>query len=133
MKKRQVVSIALASAMAASMGLSAAAATDVAATDLAYKGELELMHYSTSEEADGNGGSDAFRTTIANWEAAHPDITLNQNVIANAEYKTEIATLAAADDLPDVFLLQGMNKHYRMGRSGSGYGSDRYHQSFTIL
>ena len=40
MKKRQVVSIALASAMAASMGLSAAAATDVAATDLAYKGEL---------------------------------------------------------------------------------------------
>lgn len=95
--------------MAASMGLSAAAATDVAATDLAYKGELELMHYSTSEEADGNGGSDAFRTTIANWEAAHPDITLNQNVIANAEYKTEIATLAAADDLPDVFLLQGMN------------------------
>ena len=109
MKKRQVVSIALASAMVASMGLSAAAATDVAATDLAYKGELELMHYSTSEEADGNGGSDAFRTTIANWEAAHPDITLNQNVIANAEYKTEIATLAAADDLPDVFLLQGMN------------------------
>ena len=109
MKKRQVVSIALASAMAASMGLSAAAATDVAATDLAYKGELEMMHYSTSEEADGNGGSDAFRTTIANWEAAHPDITLNQNVIANAEYKTEIATLAAADDLPDVFLLQGMN------------------------
>ena len=109
MKKRQVVSIALASAMAASMGLSAAAATDVAATDLAYKGEPELMHYSTSEEADGNGGSDAFRTTIANWEAAHPDITLNQNVIANAEYKTEIATLAAADDLPDVFLLQGMN------------------------
>ena len=109
MKKRQVVSIALASAMAASMGLSAAAATDVAATDLAYKGELELMHYYTSEEADGNGGSDAFRTTIANWEAAHPDITLNQNVIANAEYKTEIATLAAADDLPDVFLLQGMN------------------------
>ena len=109
MKKRQVVSIALASAMAASMGLSAAAATDVAATDLAYKGELELMHYSTSEVADGNGGSDAFRTTIAIWEAAHPDITLNQNVIANAEYKTEIATLAAADDLPDVFLLQGMN------------------------
>ena len=109
MKKRQVVSIALASAMAASMGLSAAAATDVAATDLAYKGELELMHYSTSEEADGNGGSDAFRTTIANWEAALPDIKLNHNVIANAEYKTEIATLAAADDLPDVFLLQGMN------------------------
>lgn len=109
MKKKQVLSIALASAMAASMGLSAAAATEVAGTDLAYKGELELMHYSTSEESEGNGGSDGFRTVIAQWEAAHPDITLTQNVLANAEYKTEIATLAAADDLPDVFLLQGMN------------------------
>ena len=76
---------------------------------LAYAGEINLMHYSTSEESEGNGGSDGFRTMIANWEEAHPDITLNQNVLANAEYKTQIATMAAADDLPDVFLLQGMN------------------------
>ena len=34
---------------------------------------------------------------------------LTQNVLANAEYKTQIATLAAAGNLPDVFLLQGMN------------------------
>ena len=33
------------------------------------------------------------------WDEAHPDITLNQNVLANAEYKTQIATLAAAGDL----------------------------------
>ena len=67
------------------------------------------MHYSTSEESEGNGGSDGFRTVLAEWDEAHPDITLTQNVLANAEYKTQIATLAAADDLPDVFLLQGMN------------------------
>lgn len=78
-------------------------------TGLAYKGELEIMHYSTSEESEGNGGSDGFRTVLAQWDEAHPDITLTQNVLANAEYKTQIATLAAADDLPDVFLLQGMN------------------------
>ena len=89
--------------------MTAAAATDVAANDLAYKGELEIMHYSTSEESEGNGGSDGFRTVLAAWDEAHPDITLNQNVLANAEYKTQIATLAAAGDLPDVFLLQGMN------------------------
>lgn len=52
---------------------------------LAYAGEINLMHYSTSEESEGNGGSDGFRTMIANWEEAHPDITLNQNVLANAE------------------------------------------------
>ena len=109
MKKRQALSAVLATAMVASLGMTAAAATDVAANDLAYKGELEIMHYSTSEESEGNGGSDGFRTVLAAWEEAHPDITLNQNVLANAEYKTQIATLAAAGDLPDVFLLQGMN------------------------
>lgn len=74
-----------------------------------YAGELEIMHYSTLEESEGNGGSDGFRTVLAQWDEAHPDITLTQNVLANAEYKTQIATLAAADDLPDVFFLQGMN------------------------
>lgn len=77
--------------------------------DIAYTGELEIMHYSTSEESEGNGGSDGFRTVLAKWEEAHPGISLSQNVLANAEYKTQIATLAAADDLPDVFFLQGMN------------------------
>ncbi len=83
--------------------------TDVAKTNLTYKGELELMHFSTSEESQGNGGSDGFRTVIADWETVHPDIKLVQNVLANDDYKVQIATLAAADDLPDVFLLQGMN------------------------
>ena len=109
MKKKQVLSTVLATAMIASLGVTASAATDVAANELAYKGELEIMHYSTSEESEGNGGSDGFRTVLAAWDEAHPDITLNQNVRANAEYKTQIATLAAAGDLPDVFLLQGMN------------------------
>ena len=109
--KKKVMAIALAAATVSSMmGASvASAATDVAQSDLAYKGDLEIMHYSTSEESEGNGGSDGFRTVLAAWNDAHPDISLNENVLANAEYKTQIATLAAADTLPDVFLLQGMN------------------------
>ncbi|HHU71974.1 MAG TPA: ABC transporter substrate-binding protein [Clostridiales bacterium] len=80
------------------------------ATDGAgYSGELEVMHFSTSEESQGNGGSDGFRTVIAEWEEANPEIELVQTVLANDDYKTQIATLAAANDLPDVFLLQGMN------------------------
>lgn len=109
--KKKVMAIALAAATVSSMmGASvASAATDVAQSDLAYKGDLEIMHYSTSEESEGNGGSDGFRTVLAAWNDTHPDINLNENVLANAEYKTQIATLAAADNLPDVFLLQGMN------------------------
>ncbi|NLI22778.1 MAG: ABC transporter substrate-binding protein [Clostridiales bacterium] len=105
---KKILSLVLVVLMVLSLS-TAFAATPVAATALAYKGELEIMHFSTSEESEGNGGSDGFRTTLAAWEAAHPDITLKQNVLANAEYKTQVATLAAAGDLPDVFLLQGMN------------------------
>ena len=106
MKKVLALVLALALVLTA---VSALAATPVAANELAYKGELTIMHYSTSEESLGNGGSDGFRTVLAAWDEAHPDITLTQNVIANAEYKEKIATMAAADSLPDVFLLQGMN------------------------
>lgn len=84
-------------------------APEGAYTDLAYAGDLEFMHYSTSEEAESNGGADGMRTVLAQWEAAHPDINLTQNILDNEEYKAKIATLAAANDLPDVFLLQGMN------------------------
>lgn len=83
--------------------------SDASADGVTYVGDLEIMHYSTSEESEGNGGSDGFRTVLKMWDEMHPDITLTQNVLANAEYKTQIATLAAANDLPDVFLLQGMN------------------------
>lgn len=74
-----------------------------------YSGDLSIMHYSTSEESEGNGGSDGFRTMLQEWKDANPNVNLVENVLANDEYKTQIATLAAADDLPDVFLLQGMN------------------------
>ena len=109
--KKKVMAVALAATTVVSMvgATGVSAATEVAKNDLAYKGELEIMHYSTSEESEGNGGSDGFRTVLAAWNDAHPDINLNENVLANAEYKTQIATLAAADNLPDVFLLQGMN------------------------
>lgn len=74
-----------------------------------YKGELTIMHFNTSEESEGNGGSDGFRTTLDQWCKDHPNIKLKQNVLAADDYKTQITTLAAAGDLPDIFFLQGCN------------------------
>lgn len=86
------------------------AASESASSELAYKGDIEFMHFSTAEEENSkNGGATAFRYAIGEWEKAHPDITLTQNVLSNNDYKPKIATLAASDSLPDVFLLQGMN------------------------
>jgi len=65
------------------------------------------MHYSTSEESEGNGGSDGFRTMLAEWKEANPNVNLSENVLANDEYKTQMNTKAWAEqglvmDLTDV-------------------------------
>lgn len=53
MNRKKMVSTALAAALVAAMGATTvvSAATPVANNDLAYKGDINLMHFSTSEEA----------------------------------------------------------------------------------
>ena len=41
-----------------------------------FSGSIELMHFSTSEESEGNGGSDGFRTMIAEWIMENPSVSL---------------------------------------------------------
>ncbi|TCL53991.1 carbohydrate ABC transporter substrate-binding protein (CUT1 family) [Kineothrix alysoides] len=139
MKRKVLTLIAAASMLIASLSgcgttdtgtaqEAAVAATDTPAADKeeaqadssssdAYQGELTVMHFSTEEEAKGNPGADGFRKMVAEWEESHPDITLSQNILANTEYKTQIATLAANDDLPDIYVLQGMDA-VRWGADG---------------
>ena len=106
--KKKLLSMLLATVMVAGV-LAGCGGSTSGEGNLAYSGTLELMHFSTSEESQGNGGSDGFRTMIAEWKEANPNIQLEENVLANDDYKSQLATLAAANDLPDVFLLQGMN------------------------
>ena len=102
--KKKLLSALLSVAMVATMlvGCGGGAATETAgeasgeAGSLAYSGNISMMHFSTSEESEGNGGSDGFRTCIANWKEANPNITLDETVLANGDYKTQIATMAAA-------------------------------------
>jgi multiple sugar transport system substrate-binding protein/raffinose/stachyose/melibiose transport system substrate-binding protein len=74
-----------------------------------YTGDLSIMHFSTSEESQGNAGSLGFRTVISDWKNANPGINLVEEVLQNDDYKIRIATRAENNDLPDIFLLQGMN------------------------
>ena len=72
--KKRALSVVLSAAMVAAMGVPAYAESteastegagsgvmEVAKNDLAYKGSLDIMHFSTSEESQANGGSDGFR------------------------------------------------------------------------
>lgn len=74
-----------------------------------YNGTISFMHFSTEEEAASNGGSEGFRKCIDEWRTANPEITLIEEVLPNEEYKTQVSYYAAADELPDVFLLQGQS------------------------
>lgn len=51
-----------------------------ASSGVTYSGDLSIMHFSTSEESQGNGGSDGFRTMIAQWKEANPNVNLVENV-----------------------------------------------------
>ncbi|MDR1419223.1 MAG: extracellular solute-binding protein, partial [Treponema sp.] len=70
---------------------------------------LTFHHFSTEQEVrDGNAGATAFRYAIAEWEKAHPNVNLEQTILDNDSWKVKTATLASANDLPDVALMQGM-------------------------
>lgn len=77
--------------------------------ELEYKGKLEFMHFSTGEEAEANGGAEGLRTMLDEWQTEHPDIELVQNVMAHDDYLEKSAALAAAGDLPDIYMLKGSN------------------------
>ena len=68
----------------------ALAATPVAATELEYKGEISLMHYSTSEESQGNGGSDAL--TAAPTLSARPSPAGRKRIRTSPSTRTSSPT-----------------------------------------
>jgi multiple sugar transport system substrate-binding protein/raffinose/stachyose/melibiose transport system substrate-binding protein len=73
------------------------------------KTTLTFHHFSTEQEVrDGNAGAISFRYAIAEWAKAHPNVNLEQTVLDNDSWKVKTAALAAANDLPDVALVQGM-------------------------
>lgn len=99
MKKRMI-----AAAMTASMVLgSLAGTTSVFAEE---KETFTIMHYWTDEVcAEGNAECIAIQHAIENFKANHPELdVVVETMTQDAGYEQKIKTLAAADELPDVFV-----------------------------
>jgi raffinose/stachyose/melibiose transport system substrate-binding protein len=116
MKKRMksVVSLTCAAALAASLaacggndgssgsspqassGAGSSPATDAPVT-------LTLLDSFTT----GEGMTVAFRNVLDKFLKDNPNIKLDEETIANADLATKVQTLAAASELPDVFMLKG--------------------------
>jgi raffinose/stachyose/melibiose transport system substrate-binding protein len=67
----------------------------------AEKVKLSLWHNFTGEDLRAQ----TMRSIIEQFQADHPNITLDIQAIPPDGYKTRLKTVAAADEMPDVFIL----------------------------
>lgn len=107
MKKRMSI---LALLMVAVMGLTACGSgsgSDEKASEEGGVDELVVSHYRLEEERSSNDLADCFLTLIEEYEADHPDITITQQAMSQADYTTKIQAQAAVNELPDVFMVKG--------------------------
>lgn len=65
--------------------------------------EISIMHYATETDAAVNVESKITLEAIANFKAANPNITVVEEVVAHDSYEAKLKTLAAGDQLPDIF------------------------------
>lgn len=69
--------------------------------------EFTFMHHRTEEEVATNVEAQIFDRRIKEWLEDHPNVTINQISMTQTDYQTKIMALAAADDMPDLFLTKG--------------------------
>lgn len=67
--------------------------------------ELSMIHY-LIEETEG-GAALALRDAMNKIKADHPEYVIEEEMLANESYFTKIQTLAAGNELPDIFPIKG--------------------------
>lgn len=72
-------------------------------SDNQEKMEISILHYATENDAKVSIESRITRQAIENFKAANPDITIIEEAVGHDVYETKLKTLAAANELPDIF------------------------------
>src|SRR5690606_5570452 len=67
--------------------------------------ELTMQHF----QSDDSVGAVLFRNAIADFEAAHPNVSVRQETTTHDEYITLFNVEAASGELPDVFMILAAN------------------------
>jgi raffinose/stachyose/melibiose transport system substrate-binding protein len=83
-----------------------AAPVATATTAPAPAEKVTLTFMNTLDPAQA-GPLDAYQPALKKWMAENPNVTLQQDVMSHDEYETKFRTLAAADQLSDVFYING--------------------------
>jgi raffinose/stachyose/melibiose transport system substrate-binding protein len=66
---------------------------------------IDLTMWCIATESDSN--RHAYEASIADFQAAHPEINLTWEATQNQEYKTKIKAAVAANEMPDIFFTWG--------------------------
>jgi len=67
--------------------------------------ELSIMHFLVRET--GTGQDLTMLDRIDAFLESHPNVTLNQEIMSHDSYEQKIKTLAAANEMPDIFFVKG--------------------------
>lgn len=105
MKKicKKMMSIVLACTVTASLS----ACSNGSSPNAAGKDNEEVTLTLLNSMTPGEGTAISYRTVLAKFMEENPNIKLDEETIANADMATKVQTLAAASELPDIFMLKG--------------------------
>lgn len=110
---RKSIALLMAATLLLTSGCTSNQATGEDKTDIPAAGEtntpisLDMLHFYTEEEAKVNMETKAYIDSIATYQQNHPEINVNIETMAHDDYGVKIQARAAANDLPDIFILKG--------------------------
>lgn len=91
--------------------LSVLCAVSVAAAGCGQKtaenGEKEVEISMLDFFIPGEGTTEAMKPLIEQYMEEHPNVSLDEESVSNADLATKVQTLAAGDELPDIFMVKG--------------------------
>lgn len=66
---------------------------------------LTFTHMFPTEDTEGN--AIAFHKALSKFKAENQNITINEEPLSHDNYETKVRTLAAGNELPDIFIVKG--------------------------
>ncbi|WP_027628519.1 extracellular solute-binding protein [Ruminiclostridium cellobioparum] len=66
---------------------------------------LTFTHMFPAGDTEGN--AIAFRKSLDKFKSENPNITINEEPLSHDNYETKVRTLAAGNELPDIFIVKG--------------------------
>lgn len=89
---------------------------------------VTLTMWTIATESDS--AHNAFKSAIADYEAAHTNVKIKMETFENESYKTKIKSAVAANELPDIFFTWGGGFSSSFIDAGKVLALDSYYENY---